>query len=769
VSKKTKSGKWKIKNLNLPTPKSLSRYSFSKYHLLIFAFIFACIGGYLLTRSFAVGPPPKVYVSLSGNDSTCVVNNSSQPCASLSHALQLISISGGTIAVSDGEWPYWLIQNANSGGDPSLAVTVSGSRNAKLTGGIDIVNSSFITFTGLSLTPHDPYGTDPAILTIKNSSHDIIINNMLISGGPKSFNRFEAGGRVVVKKDTTPQLADHAHHVIIKNSELSNCGEAIQCVTAGGDQIQILDNDFHDCYDCSFIQGGGSNVTIDGNTFNRTQLGFCYENGGTHNSCNHNDATAIFGGGPWTIKNNWYGSTYGGTADIYANDANPISGLTIQNNIFSPVDDSVIDPLWPTSKNLGHSTLAIRLAAGNITGAVVANNTLMAGPNIISDLELVSAWDQIPFASRPLIANNFLQLIGTSSCTPHAGVDGNYPRGQYFNNVAETVDATCSQIVKGSANLLVEQNPQANSRDAKSYSPTTASLLLINQGGLNPAACGCIPGIDYFGHNRSAAPDIGAVEYISQSDTQSPSVNIVSPTGGVVSGATNISASASDDQAVASVRFYLDGQFLSDEISSLPYSFSWDSTHAANGNHSLTAVAKDLAGNTTTSAAVGVDVENNPLPPDSTPPTVAITDPVNSTTVNGNVNITANASDNVGVGLVQFELDGNPLGDAVASAPFSLAWDTTTTIDGPHTLLAIAYDTAGNSTTSASVLVIVNNHPTQFKAGDLNSDGYVTVIDLSILLSHYGQSGQTLSTGDCDGDSYVTVIDLSILLSHYGT
>jgi hypothetical protein len=52
--------------------------------------------------------------------------------------------------------------------------------------------------------------------------------------------------------------------------------------------------------------------------------------------------------------------------------------------------------------------------------------------------------------------------------------------------------------------------------------------------------------------------------------------------------------------------------------------------------------------------------------------------------------------------------------------------------------------------------------------GDLNNDSHVTITDLSILLSHYGQAGQTLSTGDCNNDGAVTVTDLSILLSHYG-
>jgi hypothetical protein len=52
--------------------------------------------------------------------------------------------------------------------------------------------------------------------------------------------------------------------------------------------------------------------------------------------------------------------------------------------------------------------------------------------------------------------------------------------------------------------------------------------------------------------------------------------------------------------------------------------------------------------------------------------------------------------------------------------------------------------------------------------GDVTGDGHVTITDLSVLLSHYGQSGQTLSTGDCNGDSRVTILDLSILLTNYG-
>jgi hypothetical protein len=46
---------------------------------------------------------------------------------------------------------------------------------------------------------------------------------------------------------------------------------------------------------------------------------------------------------------------------------------------------------------------------------------------------------------------------------------------------------------------------------------------------------------------------------------------------------------------------------------------------------------------------------------------------------------------------------------------------------------------------------------------DLNKDGKVNVFDLSILLSHWLQSG----TGDIDGNGTVNVFDLSRLLSSW--
>ena len=109
---------------------------------------------------------------------------------------------------------------------------------------------------------------------------------------------------------------------------------------------------------------------------------------------------------------------------------------------------------------------------------------------------------------------------------------------------------------------------------------------------------------------------------------------------------------------MAGVQFLVDGAALGAEDTSSPYGVSWNTTTAANGTHTLTARARDAAGNTTTSTAVTVTVNN----PDTTAPTVSVTAPANGATVSGTVTLSATASDNVGVAGVQFLLDGTNAG-----------------------------------------------------------------------------------------------------------
>jgi hypothetical protein len=185
-----------------------------------------------------------------------------------------------------------------------------------------------------------------------------------------------------------------------------------------------------------------------------------------------------------------------------------------------------------------------------------------------------------------------------------------------------------------------------------------------------------------------------------------------------------VSANASDNRGVAGVQFKLDGANLGAEERFAPYAISWNTATAGNGPHTITAVARDAAGNRTTSEPVTVTVNN-----DTTPPTVGITSPASGVTVSGPLTVTASASDNVGVVGVQLKYDGangsGNFGAELTTAPYSFTKDTAAVANGSYTLTAVARDAAGNLTVSAPVAVTVaNDNPIVAENRQLGSTGW---------------------------------------------
>lgn len=92
---------------------------------------------------------------------------------------------------------------------------------------------------------------------------------------------------------------------------------------------------------------------------------------------------------------------------------------------------------------------------------------------------------------------------------------------------------------------------------------------------------------------------------------------------------------------------------------------------------------------------------------DVTAPTVSASESGSS----GSITLAATASDDVGVTRVEFYVDG-VLEGSDASAPYSLALDSTALADGSHSLVAKAYDAAGNVGSSSAVAFSVSNAST---------------------------------------------------------
>ena len=108
----------------------------------------------------------------------------------------------------------------------------------------------------------------------------------------------------------------------------------------------------------------------------------------------------------------------------------------------------------------------------------------------------------------------------------------------------------------------------------------------------------------------------GTVTVTVLNDPTPPTVSVSAPApGSTVSGTIAVDADASDNAGVAGVQFRLDDAALGAEDATPPYSVAWDTATVANGTHTLHAVARDAAGNRTTSSPVVVTVANVTAPP----------------------------------------------------------------------------------------------------------------------------------------------------------
>ena len=133
--------------------------------------------------------------------------------------------------------------------------------------------------------------------------------------------------------------------------------------------------------------------------------------------------------------------------------------------------------------------------------------------------------------------------------------------------------------------------------------PTTSSTLYSGAFGVSTSKT-----VKYRAWDTAGNAEATKSQLI-QVDTFAPTVSITSPANGATAtGNVKIVATAADAQSgVASVAYYVDGVLLGTTTSS-PWQIPWNTKKASSGQHVLTAVATDRAGNRTTSAAVTVTV-----------------------------------------------------------------------------------------------------------------------------------------------------------------
>ena len=186
-----------------------------------------------------------------------------------------------------------------------------------------------------------------------------------------------------------------------------------------------------------------------------------------------------------------------------------------------------------------------------------------------------------------------------------------------------------------------------------------------------------------------------------------PSVTLTEPTEGAAVGGASVelAATATDDNGVAKVEWFVDGTTLigSDTSAAGGWTDTWDTTTTTNGPHTITARVTDT-GNQTATDANEVTVFNDGAP------TITLDVPAEDATVAGAITLSATATDDVAVSQVQFMLDGSTsLGtDTDGSDGWTALWDSASTSDGEHAISAIATDTASNTGTDVNGFTVDN-------------------------------------------------------------
>ncbi len=281
----------------------------------------------------------------------------------------------------------------------------------------------------------------------------------------------------------------------------------------------------------------------------------------------------------------------------------------------------------------------------------------------------------------------------------------------------------------------------------------------------------------------SASDDI--VITVTPSNTQPPLVSLTAPTQNAVFNGgqpITLTATASDPDAngaVPSVEFYADGSLLGAVAPDANGSARYDWHGASLGAHSLTALATDISGTSATSAPVNVSVQ-------AARPTVALTYPSNySAFAPGEpvqLHATATAAPGAAITLVEFLVNGALVGSD-AGGPYATMWTTPGT-PGEYTLTAIATDEAGQTATSAPVLIRVATDPDEPLVAELDPAlagmvvtapttllGTVSGATLASWIVEYRQTGIecadwiTLATGAQTVAGPLATLDPTLLLN----
>jgi len=254
-----------------------------------------------------------------------------------------------------------------------------------------------------------------------------------------------------------------------------------------------------------------------------------------------------------------------------------------------------------------------------------------------------------------------------------------------------------------------------------------------------------------------------------------PAVSIASPTAGaILRGGVPFRAAASDESGIALLTLRVDDQTVG-VTNMATLTTTIDTDRLADGPHTLSAGARDRAGNeASTSLAVAID---------NTPPLLAITAPADGTTLPARTPAFAvafsDATAGIQAGSFRATLDGSDItGVFTLSADGATATLTTPLDDGPHAFQASIADRAGNVATASATFTVsadpdfalrvapstgtlIQGGETRFSVTIVPFNDYANLVDLALGDLPTGMTATWSSVHVAPGSSSVLAVAVS--------
>ncbi|MGA1821367.1 MAG: Ig-like domain-containing protein [Thermoplasmatota archaeon] len=264
-------------------------------------------------------------------------------------------------------------------------------------------------------------------------------------------------------------------------------------------------------------------------------------------------------------------------------------------------------------------------------------------------------------------------------------------------------------------------------------------------------------------------------------DNQAPEMTVNElQTGDYISGMIDLNVTVSD-AFLRDVRYSVDGGGW------IAISTTWDTTALLDGPHTLSIMARDLAGHTATQT-MNLKVDNNL-------PVCAVNGPVPKEFIKGAYTFRLSATDQVGIDRVEINVFGTNFTAIYSSSSgyYEYTTDTSIQADGNYSCYSIVYDLSGKKNVSKPVAFQIDNNAPVLRINDpvdgsylegmvtldvsaadvflekveydIDGSGYVP-INTPLNTSSFGDGTHTIRFKATDKAGHVTVSTISVKIDN---